>query len=313
MVMLKKLKRHLTNSEGQVAVIVALLIISFVGMTALVVDMGSLYEDRRSLQSAADAAALAGAQELPISSSKATQVATDYISKNRADIDSINIEIGSTLATDDTIKVTVYNPDSPISFGGIYGLNSANVAATATAMVGSAGGYKGLVPWYLIQGGWAPGADYSLYEDKTGSVSFNGESTGGSVYRDNIAYGYQGTLKIGDTVECLNGFKTGPTRQGTESRVGPTPLDSFSSLTEPLNGGGYRLAKTDTQLVVCPVVTQATADSGHGPIIGFAPIIITYYDGKEVVGKFLDEAMVVYTGDILPVGETGIKVIRMIK
>jgi hypothetical protein len=80
-----------------------------------------------------------------------------------------------------------------------------------------------------------------------------------------------------------------------------------------LSGGGYRLAKNDTQLVVCPVVTQATADIGHGPIIGFAPMIITSYNGKHVVGKFLDEALVVYTGDILAVDDMGMKVIRLIE
>jgi Flp pilus assembly protein TadG len=313
MVMLKKLKRLLTNSEGQVAVIVSLLIVSFIGMTALVVDMGSLYEDRRSLQSVADAAVLAGAQELPLSQSKATQEATDYVTKNRADIDSINIEIGSTLATDDTIKVTVYNPDSPISFGRVYGLNSANVAATATAMVGKPQSFTGVVPWGVIQNKWVPGVEYPLNEDKFGSLSFNGESTGGSVYRDNIANGYSGTLEIGSTVEFLQGFKSGPTIQGTESRIGPPPLDTFSKLTVLLAGGGYGLAKPDSQFVMVPIVSQSTSDIGHGPIIGFAPFVITYNTNKIVYGTFLNEALLVYTGSILAVDYTGIKVIRMIE
>ena len=311
MAMLKKLKRYLTNSEGQVAVIVALLIISFVGMTALVVDMGSLYEDRRSLQSVADAAALAGAQELPLSSSKATQAAIDYISKNRADIDSINIEIGSTLATNDTIKVTVNNPDSPISFGRIYGPNSANVEATATAMVGRPQSFTGVVPWGVIQDKWVPGVEYPLDENKFGALSFNGESTGGSVYRDNIANGYSGTLEIGSTVDFLQGFKSGPTIQGTESRIGPPPLDTFSDLTVPLIVGGYGLEKPDSQFVFCPIVSQATADIGHGPVIGFAPFVITYNTNKIVYGTFLDEALIVYTGSIVAVDYTGIKVIRL--
>ena len=322
MAMLKKLKRRLTNSEGVVAIIVALLLVLFVGMMALVVDMGSLYEDRTSLQSVADAAALAGAQELPVSPSQAIQEATDYITKNRADIDiaSMIIEISSTMDPNgiiqDTIKVTVNNPDSPIRFN-IYGDNSTNVRATATAMVGSSTEYKGCVPWYAVEGEWEAGEPYDLYLSKSGSVSFNGESTGGDLYRDNIANGYDGILKIGDTIECLNGFKTGPTIQGTESRVGPVDLlDDFDDITDP-SGDGFKLSDGDSQLVMIPIVSyEPVAKNKTVPmsIIGFAPLIITFYDGKVILGKFLTEALVVNPGDIGAVDATGgVKVVRLIQ
>ena len=321
MAMLKKLKRLFTNTEGVVAIIVALLLVAFIGMMALVVDMGSLYQDRTSLQSVADAAALAGAQELPRSPSEATQAATDYITKNRADIDSINILISSTMAANDTITATVNNPDSPIRFGSISGASSANVSAVAKARVGSPAELGTVVPWGVIQDEWVPGTEYPLNKDKFGELSFNGESTGGSVYRNNIAIG--ANVKIGDmvTIEFLHGFKSGPTIQGTETRVGPAELldkffiasDSEDDLTAPLVGGGYRLAKDDSQFVMCPIVSQETAIIGEGPVIGFAPFIITYFDKKEVRGTFLNEALIVYTGDILPVDVTGIKVIRLIQ
>jgi Flp pilus assembly protein TadG len=314
---LKKLKRLSTNSEGVVAIIVALVILAFVGITALVVDMGSLYQDRGSLQNVADAAALAGAQELPLSPSNATQEAADYVTKNRVDIDSPNILISSTLAPYDTITVTINNPDSPIRFGSIYGSGSANVSAVAKAIVGKPQTFTGVVPWGVIEFPWVPGTEYPLDEGKFGPLSFNGESTGGSVYRDNIANGYSGPLEIGDEVQIdfLHGFKSGPTKQGTESRVGPASLldDFFDDLTEPLAGGGYGLKEFDSQFVMCPIVSQETADEGEGPIIGFAPFVITDYDGKTVKGRFLSEALIVYSGSILPVDDTGIKVIRLIQ
>jgi hypothetical protein len=79
-----------------------------------------------------------------------------------------------------------------------------------------------------------------------------------------------------------------------------------------LSGGRYRLAKLDTQFVVCPVVTQATATSGHGPVIGFAPMIITSYDGKNVIGKFLNEAFIT---DVKLIGYNGygLKVVSLTK
>jgi Flp pilus assembly protein TadG len=304
--------KNLKEESGVVAIFIGLAMVALVGMLAYAIDTGSLYQERRTMQTAADAASLAGAQELPDNPGRAVQAALDYAAMQGIEIISSDIIIKKTYSQNDTITVTVSDPDKKTFFAGIFGINSVNVGATATAMVGSPSEFKGLVPWYLVDGDWVPGANYDLYKNKTGSVSFNGESTGGSLYRDNISYGYQGTLKIGDPIACLSGFKTGPTGQGTETRVGPNPLDSFSSLTEPLIDGGYRLKKPDTQLVVCPVVTQATASAGHGPIIGFAPILITYYASKVVVGKFLDEAMMVSNGGIEAYEGYGMKVIRLI-
>jgi hypothetical protein len=305
--------RDLKKESGVVAIFVGIAMVAIAGMLAYVIDTGSLYEVRRSMQKAADAAALAGVQELPKSPGNAVQVALDYVEMQGLPVSTSDVIIQSTYVSNDTIKVTVSDPEKKTFFGGIFGINSVDVGATATAIVGSPEEYKGLVPWYIVEGDWVPGANYSLYLNKTGSVSFNGESTGGSLYRDNIAHGYQGTLDIGDPIDCLSGFKTGPTYQGTEARVGPNPLDTFSSLTQPLSGGGYRLKKPDTQLVVCPVVTQATATAGHGPIIGFAPIIITSYDGKNVIGKFLNESMVISNGAIDGYKGYGLKVIRLVK
>jgi hypothetical protein len=59
-------------------------------------------------------------------------------------------------------------------------------------------------------------------------------------------------------------------------------------------------------------VSQATATAGHGPIIGFAPIIITSYDGKNVIGKFLNESMVISNGEIDGYKGYGLKVIRLV-
>lgn len=306
-------RNKLTCERGQIAVITCFVLVFLaIPMLVYVIDVGSLYETRRSVQTVADAAAFAGVQELPENPNIAIQKAIDYAALNNLTITSSNITISQTYVNNDTITVIATNPNTQLYFAGIFGQNSATVAATATAMVGRPQNFSNIVPWIVIEDIWVPGTEYPLNEDKFGAVAFNGQSTGGSVYRDNIANGYSGTLKIGDTVEFLNGFKSGPTIQGTEARIGPPPLDTFSDLTDPLTGGGYKLATPDTQFVICPIVSQATADIGHGQIIGFAPFIITYYDKKTVYGTFVDEALIVYTGSILPVDYTGIKVVRLI-
>jgi Flp pilus assembly protein TadG len=62
---------------GQVLVLVLLFLVVVLGMAALVIDVGYAYYAHRSLQASADAAALAGAQELP-DGNRATQVANEY-------------------------------------------------------------------------------------------------------------------------------------------------------------------------------------------------------------------------------------------
>src|SRR5215813_3823751 len=53
--------RRKQNEEGYVLVTITVLIVVFLGFTALSVDTGMLYSARTSAQKAADAAALAGA------------------------------------------------------------------------------------------------------------------------------------------------------------------------------------------------------------------------------------------------------------
>jgi Flp pilus assembly protein TadG len=70
------------DESGQVFVFVALILTVLVGMAALVVDAGSWYQADRKLQTAVDAAALAGAQELPLNRSDAETKAHDYAQEN---------------------------------------------------------------------------------------------------------------------------------------------------------------------------------------------------------------------------------------
>ena len=68
------LSARIRGDSGQAFVFVAVLT-GLVGMAALVIDGGSWYQADRKLQTAADAAALAGAQELPTQQSQARTVA----------------------------------------------------------------------------------------------------------------------------------------------------------------------------------------------------------------------------------------------
>jgi len=60
-----KLVRHLHGDErGQIIVLVAILMVGLVAVVGLVTDGGLVFSQRRDLQNAADAAALAGAMQI---------------------------------------------------------------------------------------------------------------------------------------------------------------------------------------------------------------------------------------------------------
>ena len=69
------------NESGQALVLFALLAIVLIGFAALVIDAGLAYAARAKAQNAADAAALAGAQDLP-SFEAAIGKAKDYAEHN---------------------------------------------------------------------------------------------------------------------------------------------------------------------------------------------------------------------------------------
>src|SRR3954462_3991775 len=55
----------LSDEHGQAVVFVMVFLVVVIALVGFVIDVGHAYQAQRSLQGAADAAALAGAQELP--------------------------------------------------------------------------------------------------------------------------------------------------------------------------------------------------------------------------------------------------------
>ena len=69
------------RESGQALVIFVLFLPVLIGFCALVLDVGNLYAQKRFVQNAADAAVLAGAQNLPDSIAAQAQ-AQSYVTKN---------------------------------------------------------------------------------------------------------------------------------------------------------------------------------------------------------------------------------------
>ena len=73
----------LREERGAIAVIVAIFMVALLVLAALVLDLGTGYDHDRELQSAADAAALAGAQQLISDPASAGAMAQQYRGQKR--------------------------------------------------------------------------------------------------------------------------------------------------------------------------------------------------------------------------------------
>jgi Flp pilus assembly protein TadG len=123
------------SERGQAFVLVAVAMVMCLGMAALVLDVGNWFRDKRRLQGTVDAAALAGAQQLPDDSSGAQAQALSYANKNGGDVAGANIVITSKYQANDTITVTGQRNDAGI-FSKVIDIPGASISATATARVG---------------------------------------------------------------------------------------------------------------------------------------------------------------------------------
>jgi len=123
------------EERGQALVLTTIALVMCCGMAALVLDVGNWYRDKRRLQGTADAAALAGAQQLPTSASGAQSMALNYANRNGGDVAGADIVITSAFEANDTIEVDARRTDPGI-FSKVIGLTGADITAHAKARVG---------------------------------------------------------------------------------------------------------------------------------------------------------------------------------
>jgi Flp pilus assembly protein TadG len=123
------------TERGQAFVLTAVAMVMVLGMAALVLDVGNWFRDKRRLQGTADAAALAGAQQLPDNAAGAKAMALSYANQNGGDVAGANIVITSVYEANDTIAVKGQRNDSAI-FSKVLGNVGANITANAKARVG---------------------------------------------------------------------------------------------------------------------------------------------------------------------------------
>lgn len=119
---------------GQVLVVFAIALLALLAFLALAIDLGGIYQERRAMQNAADAGALAGAREMCFGSAgteaAAEAVALDYaVTRNGAAGATVSVSLPTSVTVVATQTYETY-------FAGLIGFDEVPVQADATAVCG---------------------------------------------------------------------------------------------------------------------------------------------------------------------------------
>jgi Flp pilus assembly protein TadG len=282
--------RPVRSDQGQVVVVMVAFLVVLLGVAGLVLDVGSWYKEDRATQAAADAAALAGAQGLPASTDAASALADEYASKNGGG--DVEISFGTKVAANDLITVTVARP-APAYFTKLFGVDSVQVNARATARVGVASQARYVAPITVNE--QHPMLQCGCFDDPTqvtlinlhnpgggdaagafGLLNLDSQQDGGNIGSDTLADwisdGYQDALPLGhyESAPSAN-FNSGNIKDALDQRIGTELL--FPVYREPIVGSGSG-AKYNIIAWVGFVPTSYNLGGSNGKIEGYFTKVI---------------------------------------
>ena len=200
------------RESGQAILVTVLFLTVLMGAVALTLDVGVWFREQRQAQATADAAALAGAQDLPRSVPNAFASAQAFATANGGGVAAGGITFKSDYQTNDTVSVAVTRT-APGIFASLFSIASVNVRAHASARAGVPEQVNGAAPIVvnklhpLLSGPGCPcfQSETTIPLDKQGApgafgmVDFdNGGSNGNPNLSAWIATGYPGYLSLGD-------------------------------------------------------------------------------------------------------------------
>jgi hypothetical protein len=263
-------------------VMTVVLLTAIIGMSALVMDVGSVMIEKYRLRNSVDAAVLAGGQELPMYPDAARSIATEYAEANGAVPGRISVEIDEDSCG---IRVTA-EQTVDYKFARILGLSTKDVSQSAYAKLGAAGSvYNGIRPFAVEWGDFDYGESVTLKEGGGDGETGNYGAValglrGANSFMDNIKFGYNGKLSVGDLIDTEPGNMSGPTVDGINYILGNDNA-TFENFT-----------KTSLRLWTIPVVNDFDAlGRDQIEISGFAIFFVedtqTIEKDAVVIGRFL--------------------------
>jgi hypothetical protein len=252
------MKSFIRRQEGQIIILVALLISIFMGATALVVDIGSLYLEKNRLQKIVDAAALAGAQELPLKVSNLKTVINQTIVANGGNPNNFFIMTKNnytTLVVTGRVHGTLY-------FSSALGVDKPLIEAQAKVQFQPIVSVKGAMPLAV------PNTQDFLFGTKVTLKEKHSEN-GFSALR----LSGRGASDFEEDVR--QGAMAGKTESAFLTRINHCRYATY--LNYPSNC---------KRVVVVPVYKDSE-DKKTVTISGFATFFIESVDKDEVIGRFI--------------------------
>lgn len=127
------MRKYLQNEKGFAMIFIAVALVVLLGFTALAIDVGLLVSRKSTLQKACDAAALAGAQELPDDTSSADTIARQYMMNNGA-----TNQTNLIISFEESNYKIIVNAQEQVQFlfAKVLGISQGDVNVRAAALVG---------------------------------------------------------------------------------------------------------------------------------------------------------------------------------
>src|SRR4051812_15720106 len=133
------------DERGAVAVIVAVMALLLFAAAAYAIDLGNLWQTRRNMVTASDAAALGAASKFALGNDGCANDAPNLLKANRSDA-ALDVCAPSTTDTKDGYVTVKGHTTAEFGFAGLFGIQNHVVSSTTTARWGIASGAVGLRP-----------------------------------------------------------------------------------------------------------------------------------------------------------------------
>lgn len=243
---MRPVRARLRTQDGQVIVFVVAILVVLIGMGALVIDGGRWFQTQRHLQTAADAAALAGVQNLPSDPTTAQSIANTYAQDNyNGATAAVTFPTSpSPCGVNSCIRV-IASTTAPGTLAKIYGavFNTVNVSAKAMAAVTVPAQMKNVAPIAIkktvacqVPSCYGVSKTVSFDESSVASstiglIDLTCHSTSSTACPSNnnvgaqelkgwIVSGYPDALPSGQWYGVKTGQNIGPIKQGLDARIG---------------------------------------------------------------------------------------------
>ena len=295
------------DESGVILVLVVAGMTAFLGLLGLVIDLGQIYMERVRLSRAVDAAVFAGVQELPGKPEQAVAKAYEYSQANNVAVENVEVKLGN---GNRLINVRA-EKRAKLYLLGLFGYKDYPVSAEAAAVVGAASGVSGVipvgVPWQDFEFGQSVILKYDPHSCGSQQWNFGALALGGTGsnnYRNNLKYGYQGVLRVGDQVYTEPGNMAGPTRDGVKYR-----------LQQAGDGAGLKWYEHNARVAIVPIVDSFDVKGRDlVTIVGFAAFYLEDVEAKgndaTIRGRFI---RLVIDGEIAAGPDYGLLAYQLIK